>query len=189
MSAAAILGRGLLSPCGHSRRGNFMSWDAKRLAEAAAMVALSAFLHIVKIYHLPQGGSVTAGSMVPILFLSIRRGPAIGAVAGAAFGFVQYFLDPYFVHPIQLLLDYPVAMATLGLAGFFKRKAVVGVTVALAARFVCHFVSGVVFFASFAPKGSNVLAYSAVYNASYILPELVISAIIVSILVRKVKLD
>ncbi|HHV79779.1 MAG TPA: energy-coupled thiamine transporter ThiT [Firmicutes bacterium] len=166
-----------------------MSWNAKKIAEAAAMVALSALLHVIKIYHLPQGGSVTAGSMVPILFLSIRRGPALGAVAGAAFGMIQYFLDPFFVHPVQLLLDYPMAMASLGLAGFFKKRPIGGVTVALVARFLCHFVSGVVFFASYAPKGSNVLAYSAVYNASYILPELVISAIIVSVLAGKVKLD
>ena len=160
-------------------------WSTRAVAEAAAMIALSVVLYLIKIYHLPQGGSVTAGSMIPILFLAWRRGPAIGMVAGAAFGLIQYLIEPFFVHPVQFLLDYPLAISALGLAGFFRRWPLVGVVVALAGRFLCHFASGVVFFGSYAPQGVNPAVYSVIYNGSYLLPELVISLVITYFLVRK----
>jgi thiamine transporter len=52
------------------------------------------------------------------------------------------------------------------------------------ARFLCHFVSGVVFFASYAPEGWNPYLYSAAYNAAYLLPSLVIALIVVTVLLR-----
>jgi thiamine transporter len=45
--------------------------------------------------------------------------------------------------------------------------------------------SGVIFFASFAPAGESPVLYSAAYNASYLLPELVISSFAISVLLRR----
>ncbi|MDQ3378046.1 MAG: energy-coupled thiamine transporter ThiT, partial [Actinomycetota bacterium] len=75
----------------------------------------------------------------------------------------------------------------LGLAGFFRptvRGAVIGATVAVLARLVCHFVSGVVFFASYAPEGWNPYVYSGAYNAAYLVPSLVIALVVVVVLLR-----
>jgi len=150
------------------------------------MVGLAAVLYLIKIYQLPQGGSVSAGSMVPILFLALRNGPAIGAFAGSIFGLIQYLVEPFFFHPIQFLLDYPVAIAALGIAGFFPRHPYLGVTLALGARFLCHFISGIVFFASYVPEGMSPILYSISYNIAYLLPELIISLIVICLLRKKI---
>jgi len=159
--------------------------NTRVLAEVAVSVALAYVLNLIIVYHLPQGGSITLGSMVPILILALRRGPRIGVFAGAVFGLVQLFLGGYWFTLIQVLLDYPVAFACLGLAGFFKKSPMVGVAVSSAARFVCHFVSGVVFFGEYAPPELGPVVYSAVYNGSYMLPEMVISIAVVYLLIKR----
>ncbi len=123
------------------------------------------------------------GSMVPILWLALRRGPRIGIAAGAVYGVVQLVIMPQIFFLPQVLLDYPLAFACLGLAGFFKERwALLGVTVAIGGRFLMHLVSGALFFASFAPPGLNPWIYSALYNGSYLLPELGISLFVIFVL-------
>ena len=166
--------------------GSTRSESTVVLAESAAMVALASVLFMVKVFVFPEGGEVTLGSMVPILLLALRRGVKVGVVAGLVLGLIVLYLEPFIYYPAQVLLDYPLAYASLGLAGFLKGRgtpyALVGVCVGIGARFLCHFVSGVVFFASFAPVGESAYLYSAVYNASYLIPELVISATAITIL-------
>ncbi len=158
-------------------------------AEAVVMVALASALYLVKVFTLPQGGSVTLGSMIPILVLALRRGPKIAVASGVVFGIIVLYFEPFVYNPIQFLLDYPLAFGALGLAGFFRARAVIGVGVGIASRFLCHFVSGVVFFASFAPVGESPIVYSAVYNASYLIPEFAISASVMLVLLRRGILD
>ena len=154
----------------------------KILAETAGAVALGGALNLLKIYSLPQGGSVTLGAMVPLLLLALRRGPWVGILAGEIFGGVVLIEEPISVHPVQVLLDYPMAFGALGLAGLLRQRPLVGVAVGIASRFVFHFISGIFFFTLFNLDG---VLYSAVYNGSYLLPELAISAIIVQLLVRR----
>jgi thiamine transporter len=149
------------------------------VVEAGLAIALSIVLGLIVVYKMPQGGSVSAGAMVPILLLALRRGPVVGITAGLAYGVIHYFQDPYFVHPVQFLLDYPLSSACLGLAGLFRPRPVVGVLVGTLGRFASHLLSGVVFFASYAPKGMNPWVYSAVYNGSYLIPEFIIAALII----------
>jgi thiamine transporter len=88
---------------------------------------------------------------------------------------------------VQVIFDYPLAFGALGLAGFFKptvRGAILGTIVAVLARFLCHFVSGVVFFASYAPEGWNPYLYSAAYNAGYLVPSLAIALVVVVVLLK-----
>jgi thiamine transporter ThiT len=94
----------------------------RMLAEIVVFVAASTALSYVKVFSLPQGGSVTAGSMVPVLWLSLRRGPVTGIFACTLYGIVQLVVDPFVYHPVQVLLDYPIAFGALGLAGFFQRR-------------------------------------------------------------------
>jgi thiamine transporter len=155
-----------------------------RLTETAIAVALVAVLSNIKVYQMPQGGSITAGSMVPVFYIALRWGAPWGMLAGALAGVVNYLTDPYFVHPVQVLLDYPVAFGALGLAGLLQRWPAVGVVVGGAGRFLSHVLSGVVFFASFAPKGTSPLVYSLIYNGSYMLPEIVISIVLTLLLLR-----
>ncbi len=165
--------------------GNGVKTNTRELAEISITVALSVVLNYIKIYQLPWGGSITLGSMVPIMLLAYRRGPKVGIMAGVVFGLVQMALEGYIYYPVQIILDYPLAFACLGLAGLFKKQPLIGVAVALTGRFLSHFVSGVVFFAEYAPVEMGPYVYSAVYNGSYILGEIVISGIIIYLLWKR----
>ena len=156
--------------------------STKLIAEIVTFVALAAALSYIKLFSLPQGGSVTAGSMVPILWLALRRGAKVGLFAAAVYGCVQLVVEPFIFHPAQVLLDYPIAFGMLGLAGFFQNRPFLGVNLGIIGRFLAHFISGVVFFADYAPEGMHPVVYSAIYNGSYLLPELVISIYIIYLL-------
>ncbi len=162
-----------------------MEIKAKIISEVIVAVALAYVLNLIVVFRMPQGGSVTAVSMVPILWLSLRRGLKIGVFGGIIFGLVDMFPQPYIVHPAQFLLDYPLAFGALGLAGLFRGHPIVGVVAGIFGRFVCHFISGVVFFAMYAPEGTHPAIYSAIYNGSYLTVELVFSIIVISILVKR----
>ena len=158
------------------------SFSTRIIAEIAVFAALSTALSFITFVVFPQGGSVTAGSMVPMLWLSLRRGPKIGLFAGAVYGLVQLAVMPQIYYPLQVIIDYPLAFGCLGLAGFFKKRILVGVSVSVTGRFVIHLISGAIFFASYAPEGMNPWVYSALYNGSYMLPEMVISLAIIYLL-------
>jgi thiamine transporter len=157
-------------------------FSTKVIAETVMFVALATVLSYLKIFSLPQGGSVTAASMVPILWLALRRGPKVGLFAATVYGLVQFALEPYIFNPVQVLLDYPIAFGLLGVAGFFQKRPFIGVSLGIFGRFFAHFLSGIIFFTSFAPEGMNPAVYSAVYNGGYMLVELVISIYVIYLL-------
>jgi thiamine transporter len=163
------------------------SSETKIVAEGTVVIALTVILKDIlpPIYHLPQGGSVSAAGMVPLLWFSLRRGLRSGLEAGAIYGLVNMALGGYVVDPVQALLDYPIAFAALGLASIFKKYPPLGVALGIFGRFLAHFTSGVWFFWQYAPEGMNPMVYSAIYNGSYLLVELVISAIIMYIIVKR----
>jgi thiamine transporter len=152
-------------------------------------IALATVLQFVTILKLPQGGSVTAGSMVPIILISIFYGPEVGFLTGFLFGIINFIVSPFALHPVQVLFDYPLPFMAIGIVGYFRTRNIkgilVGVVLAMLARFACHFISGVVFFGSYAPKGTPVYLYSLLYNGSYMGIETIISCIIIAILPLK----
>jgi len=172
------------------RRGlNMKRTNARMLVEAGVMIALAQVLSYIVIYQLPQGGSVTAGSMVPIMFFAVRWGNIKGILAGAVYGILQFILGPkWSFHIISILFDYIIAFACLGLAGSFRYRGIAGILsgtfVAVLGRFICHVISGAVVFASFAPEGQNPWIYSILYNGGFLLPELIVSMVIIGILYK-----
>ncbi len=159
--------------------------STKILAEMIIMIALSGALHLIKLLTLPQGGSVTLGAMIPVILFSLRRGPKLGMLAGGIFGLVVLIEEPFVYHPAQVLLDFPLAFGALGLAGLFRNLPMLGVGVAVAGRFISHFLSGIIFFASFAPEGLHPALYSAIYNGSYLSVEFIISGILIYGLIKR----
>jgi thiamine transporter len=159
-----------------------LRFSTKIIAEIAMFVALATVLSYIKIFTLPQGGSVTAGSMVPILWLALRRGPKVGFFAAILYGIVQLVTGPFIVHSAQLLLDYPIAFGVLGVAGFFQKRPYTGIILGIIGRFSAHFFSGIIFFHSFAPEGMNPATYSMLYNGGYLMVELVITIYIIYLL-------
>lgn len=170
----------------------------RTMVEIGLTIALSAVLGLLTLGELPQGGSYSL-VMLPLFVLALLRGPGVGIAAGALYGLVDYMLKPFYFHPLQVLLDYPIAFAAVGLAGLFAARwhelmsegrtgaalwqaALPGLAVGTLGRYAAHVLSGLVFFASYAPQNQSALVYSALYN-SFVLASAVVSAIVlVSIL-------
>ena len=127
-------------------------------------LALATILKMLRLYHFPQGGSITLGSMIPILLIAFMYGPQVGYLTGFLYGIITLIIDPYILHPVQVLFDYPLPFMALGLAGMFKEKRLLGTAIAVFVRFMCHFISGVAFFGSFAPEGLSPVVYSLLVN-------------------------
>lgn len=171
---------------------NAMKRNTWMLVEAGMMIALSVILgEFIKLFEMPMGGSVTLGGMVPLFVFAFRWGGKKGMVAGAVYGLLDLVIGFYSAHPVSLILDYPLAFAMIGLAGFFKKTTVGyigGIFTGVFARFICHVLSGVIFYASYAPEGQSPLVYSILYNGSFLGPELVITVVISLILLKVVRL-
>lgn len=168
---------------------NLFELESKQVAEMAMVIALSTVLSMIKLFQMPQGGSITAASMVPIIWYGLRRGYKSGFIAGALYGVVQLLIQPIIIHPAQVILDYPLPFGLLGLSGLFKEKAkqslvILGFSIffAILGRFISHLISGVIFFSQYAPEGMNPLLYSLVYNGSFLSVEFLISLVAFSAL-------
>lgn len=151
-------------------RAKKIKFTVNLLAQMGLMIALSTVLDMFKIYEMPQGGSITLGSMVPIILISLWYGAEVGMLTGLGCGIISLLVGPYVVHPVQLLLDYPLAFLAIGAAGFFKQNKYLGAVVGIGLRFLCHVISGVVFFSSYAAEAgySSALWYSIVYNGTFL---------------------
>ncbi len=146
------------------------------------MLAFTILLNEVKLYHFPQGGSVTLGGMVPLLLLTHCYGARIGVLAGFLYGLVLILMDPFILHPVQVLFDYPLPHMAVGLAALFPRHMMASVIAFYLGNFLCHFISGVVFFSSYAPDGMPAVIYSLIVNLSMAVPECVICCVILKLL-------
>lgn len=155
--------------------------DTSMLARIGIAIAIACVLQILRIYHFPMGGSITLGGMIPLLIISFIYGPEVGMLTGFVYGLLNLFLDPYILHPVQVLLDYPLPSIAIGLAGYFKDKPLLGTFIAFLVKFICHFISGVVFFGQYgADYGMNSYVYSLAVNG----PMVGIEALICIILIR-----
>ena len=153
-------------------------WSTRMMANASLCIALAFILSYVRLYEMPQGGSVTLASMLPIFLFSYAYGVAPGLMVGFAYGLLQFVQGGWFVHPVQFLLDYPLAFAMLGFCGIAQKLPdrlgmPAGILLGTVLRFFCAFLTGVFFWGDGAGE-QNVLIYSAVYNGTYLIPETLI---------------
>ncbi len=150
--------------------GNTDKKGIKPLAYSGVALAIAMVLSQFKLFTLPQGGSITPLSMLFIIVIGYFFGVRQGILTGIVYGLLQLSFGGWVMHPVQLLLDYPLAFGALGLSGLFagsKHGLIKGMIVGVMGRFVFHFISGVVFFAAYAPEGWNSVLYSVYYNFSY----------------------
>ena len=148
-----------------------MKQSTEKLAFSGVCIALSMVLGMVKVFSLPMGGSVTACSMLFATLPGFFFGTGYGLLSGFAYGLISFFLKPEFYSPAQFVVDYIFAFSALGISGFFSRKKhglYIGYIVACLGRFFFAFLSGLLFFAAYAPEGMNPAWYSFLYNISYI---------------------
>ena len=163
---------------------NKFEFDTKSIAHAAVAVAMSFALSYLRIVKLPQVGSITIASLLPLMIYSYAFGLKKGVFAGLIFGLLQSVQDTYILHPAQFVLDYPAAFACIGLAVIFTNvlnldkypqiQFALGAVFAGVCRFIMHFLSGIFAFGTFAPEGTPVAIYSLGYQAAYVFPDLLI---------------
>ncbi len=157
-------------------------WGVQTLAEIGIAIALAAVLGQVRLFMMPQGGSVSL-ELLPVIFIAVRRGVVPALVAGVLYGLLQLLLPGAFVyHPLQAALDYPLAFMSLALAGLVLvsgwRTLVLAVSLAICGRLVFHFVAGLVFFAEYAPSWEAPWLYALTYNLLYLVPEGVLTVLL-----------
>ncbi len=152
--------------------------------EGALLVAAGLVLSGFTIYKAPLGGSITLGSTIPICIVGLRWGLGVGLLAGVNFGLLSFMVSGLFIGPGPFFMDYILAYACLGLCGLFKTCPVMGIVFAQSGRFVCHVVSGLIFFS--AGKSFEVaLVYSLQYNAFFLVPDVLIGLILFRNLIKR----
>lgn len=176
--------------------------STRMVAEAGLMIALAKILSFIKLFEMPMGGSVTLASMAPILFFAIRWGWKKGLLVGLVYGLVDYLLGGYTVHPLQVLLDYPLAYMMLGFAGlqrasesdsFFSHLP--SLILAVALRLAMHVLSGCVFYSTidFTEAGASLsqaftlsnmgagFVYSLQYNGAFLGADFLICLVVLAL--------
>ena len=151
--------------------------DTRAIVYGAISIALSFALSYARLFKLPQGGSITFASLLPLMIYCCMFGTRRGLIVCTLYGVLQALQDPYIIHPMQFLLDYPLAFGLIGVSGIFMEKGVfknhkvvaflLGGVIAVVLRYACHVCSGVFAFADYADleKYDTAIAYSMAYNS------------------------
>ncbi len=174
----------------------------KKLTASALMVALAtALMWVSKLVPAPwlQGGSITLASMVPIITAGILFGAKWGLCASVSYALIQMMFG-FYPPPTQtflnfglvVFLDYIAAFGVLGLSGVFYRlinkkspvTAGICAFIVTLLRYICHILSGILIWGVYAGEGQSVLVYSVIYNGSYMLPEIVISTFVTTLIFK-----
>ena len=163
-----------------------------RLVESGLMLAMATVLSMVKVLDLPYGGSITAFSALPILLVAYRHGLWQGLLTAAAHALIQLMLGANTLSYATsaaaaaaiVVLDYLLAFTVLGLGGIFRRKCenqgtalVLGALLTGVLRYTLHTIAGCTVWAGLSIPDSAALIYSLAYNATYMLPETLVTAL------------
>ena len=193
------------------------------LAMATALALVCAYIPFL---NLPFGGGFTVASMLPVVLCAYIYGVKWGFFVSLTYALVQITMDlllgrgstiialftpssddymGFFAAVAILFIDYLLAYTVLCIGGIFRKSIknkmvaiVLGVVVALSARYLCHILSGFIFYGAWAEWffsqegfyaiGSKILTafsgkalaliYSIFYNGLFMIPEIVITAIV-----------
>lgn len=153
------------------------------LASAALCIAISFVLSYIRLFRMPQGGSITPASMLPVMLFAFAYGFGPGLVCSLAYGVLQMFQDMYIVGVMQATLDYILAFGVISVVALFRNwksplNFSIGVIVAGLLRVICHVVSGVVYFGEYAPAGMDPLVYSLGYSLTSVGVDALICAVL-----------
>lgn len=166
------------------------------MMEIAIFAAVGIILDKLTFSLWPQGGSISF-VMVPIIIMAFRWGTVAGLVTGLLIGLMNALFGSYILTPLQGFIDYFFAFTAVGLAGLLRPLVLHAKTAAERAlyitigtifgglvRYFAHALAGYIFFAEYAGD-QNVLVYTIVYNGSYMVPAIILTALVVSLLLSK----
>ena len=159
----------------------------RALAEGAIFVALAQILSYLKLFELPQGGSITV-AMLPIFLYCARWGFGPGMLVSFVYSLLQLLLDGAYAWGWQSMLgDYIFAFTVLGFAGLFHKQKYgffIGTAVGSLARFLVHYVVGATVWAEYMPENFFGMTmhspwfYSMLYNGSYMVIDMILCMVI-----------
>ncbi len=163
--------------------------DTRKLAVISLAIALTTTLSFLK-FSLPFGGSITVLSLVPVIIISYYYGLYYGLFTGIITGLLQFITSPYILTPLTFLLDYILPFSAVCFAGIYKKvisskclSLTLGTITFYIVRFTMHFLSGLIYFgAGYIYEGfpsDNAIIYSLLYNAVYVLPDMIIALIFI----------
>lgn len=180
IAAVVLVAGALILIAARKKNEGKSSWTMRELSVAAMCLALAFLLSYVKLWTMPQEGSVTLASMLPIMLFAYIYGTPKGLIVGFAYSLLQCLQSFWVVHWAQFLLDYTIAFTVLGFAGLFRKSIFPGMILAAVLRFAAHVISGVVFFQSYAAAaGQGVWPYSLGYNSVVLIDLAICLAIVV----------
>jgi thiamine transporter len=171
----------------------------KRLVLCAIMIALATVLSIFPTIKAPLGGSITLGSMVPIMLVSFVYGPKWGIPVAVGYSVIQLLLDiaavaTWGLTPAVfvgcLIIDYILAFSVLSVCGFFTMgkttlpRVILGTLTAGLLRYLFHIISGYLFFGAWAEEGFTPLTWAFAYNGAYMIPDIAICIVIMCALYK-----
>ena len=163
-----------------------------RLVESGLMLAMATVLSMVKVLDLPYGGSITAFSALPLLLVAYRHGLWQGLLTAFAHALIQLMLGANTLSYATsagaavaiVVLDYLLAFTVMGLGGLFRRKCenqgtalVLGALLTGALRYILHVIAGCTVWAGLSIPTEAALVYSLAYNATYMIPETLVTAL------------
>ena len=168
----------------------------RALCEGAILVAIAQVLGYIKLYEMPNGGSINF-SMLPIFLYCARWGFARGMLASFAFSCLQFLFDGGFaISWVSIIGDYILAYTVLGFAGaFYKMKGglFIGTVVGSFARWVVNHIVGATVWAEYMPETffnmtmTTPWFYSAIYNGFYIAVSMALCLVVEALLYKPLK--
>jgi len=161
----------------------------KILTESAIMIALSTVLSVLKLAEMPYGGSITVASALPLAIIAYRYGLKTGLFAGMVHAALQLVLGLSALSYATswqsvvaiIMLDYILAFMFIGVAGIFRKvinnqaaALTAGVLLYSVIRYAFHVIAGATVWAGISIPTAAALAYSFIYNATYMIPETIV---------------
>ena len=179
----AVMAAVLLVGCMVSGGDGKRKISTRALVFSAMAMALAMVTSMVKLIDMPMGGSVTLCSMFFVCLIGYIYGLRTGLMAAIAYGFLQLVVDPYIISIPQMFTDYIFGFGALGLSGIFSGKKngmLIGYLAGALGRYFFTFLSGMIFFGSNgAAYHMSAPVYSLAYTGAYLVPEAVITVIII----------
>jgi thiamine transporter len=168
------------------------------MIEASFFAAFALILDLLPSIKLSPNISISF-AMVPILIIAFRWGFFAATVSGFLWGMLQIAMgDAYILTPLQGIIEYFLAFASIGLAGIFMKKIQVALTenkrkalqwivfatlVGSAARYTWHFIAGFIFWGESAPDGMSPFLFSLGVNGGTMIGATIYCSVILGLLV------
>ena len=150
-----------------------------------------------------NGGSI-GFAMIAVIIIGYRRGWLPAILTGLIMGLFDIATSAYILHPAQLMLDYILPYALVGIGCMFKPLfdraetksqkilwLLVGTTVGGLLKFLSHYLAGVIFWAN--PENFawnltslNPYLYCFIYNIAFIGPSIILTGALLTVMYLRV---